>query len=83
MKVVRVIGFLSKLNYLTFFIALMTASSVRHQSQEPMFSSPFVISTSDTVTFSNPFCCLRGEDVTHPKFELILFRLEIAFPWNC
>ncbi|KAK7835775.1 hypothetical protein CFP56_023083 [Quercus suber] len=52
---------------ITFLTASMTASSVRHHSQEPVFSSPLVISTSATVTFSKPFSCSGEEEVVPPK----------------
>lgn len=69
---------------LTFFIAWITGSSTLHHSHEPTFSSPFVISTSETVTFSNPFCCKIEEDeVTHPKRLHMLSMLMIPFPWKC
>jgi hypothetical protein len=63
----------------------MTASSVRHQSQEPVFSPPFVISTSATETFSNPLSCTSGdlEELTRPKSGNIFTALLASPPCKC
>lgn len=65
----------------TFLTASITMSFVWHQSQGPV-CSPFVIRTSATVTFSNPFCCAGGE-VTHFKLETIFSIPAISLPCAC
>lgn len=67
----------------TFFIASTTGSSDRHHSQEPVRSRPFVMSTSATVTFSNPFRGNDEEAVIPPKREKSFSIFAVTPPWEC
>lgn len=77
-------------------MASYAVSFVRQQSHELPFSSSFIISTSATVVFSNPFCCIvnsdtimsfasllctTGKEITRPNLANTLF-ISLVF-LNC
>lgn len=63
---------------LTFLTASWTVSLVRHQSQDPVFSSPFVIRTSETVMFSSPLWGTSDEEDVNPILENTFIPLGIV-----
>ncbi|KAL9274978.1 hypothetical protein AKJ16_DCAP16306 [Drosera capensis] len=64
----------------TLLIASWTESLVWHQSLDPWFSSdPFSVSTSSTVVFSSPLCCMEDDDEANIELlDMLSFRLKLS-----